>query len=382
MVAAFPLLAFLLATAPGLPQKSFEQIARQADEARTADRVNDAVVLYSQAVRLRPTWSEGWWWIGSLFYEQDRFPEAKNAFKRFVTIAAKPEPAYAFLALCEYETHDYDPALHHFQAWASKGWPGTTELIDVAVFHFALLLTQKGRFVAALYLLATEAGKLGDSPALVEAMGLASLHMANLPEDYPASRREMVWLAGKAALYASLRARGNGRADEYAGRLLAHYSHEPNVHYFRATLFGFQKEWAAAAEEYQQELQISPHYAGAMVELAFAHIYNFQPAKAVPLAERAVALEPNDPRAHHALGRALLEIQRFSESARELELAKQLAPDNAIVRFHLAKAYQKLGRKKDAEHERAAFDVLKDKEEVLAPPSEKIAIRRQLGRPR
>jgi tetratricopeptide (TPR) repeat protein len=189
----------------------------------------------------------------SLLYEQDRFAEAETALKRFVMISAKPAPAYAFLALCEYETHDYDRALQHFQSWAQKDSPGTSNLIDVAGFHWALLLTRQGRFPEALYLLAAKAKKLGDSPALTEAMGLASLRMLNLPEDYPPERRESVWLAGKAAFYGAIEE--FPRAQEYADKLLLHYAREPNVHYFRGTLFSFRGENAAAIQEYQQELQ-------------------------------------------------------------------------------------------------------------------------------
>src|SRR5208337_2031783 len=111
--------------------------------------------------------------------------------KRFVATAPKPGPGYAFLALCEYETHDYVSSLNHFRAWAKAGSPGNDALIDVAGFHWALLLTRGGQFTESLYLLSAKARKLGDTPALAEAMGLASLRVANLPEDYPSQKREL-----------------------------------------------------------------------------------------------------------------------------------------------------------------------------------------------
>ncbi len=362
-----------------LPQKSFDKIAKDAEAARTGDRVTEAIQLYSQGVRLRPSWGDGWWSLASLLYDQDRFPEAQAAFKRFVAIAPKPGPAYAFLALCEYETGDYDRALLHFQAWGRKGSPGTGELIDVAGFHWALVLTREGRFPQALYLLAAKAQKLGRSPALVEAMGLASLRITSLPEDYPPQRRELVWLAGEAAFYSAVNE--HGREEEYANKLLIHYGQEPNVHYFRGTLFGFQKEPAEAANEYQLELRLSPQHIPAMVELALLDIDDFNPTEAVPLGERAVGLDPNNSRAQYALGRALLETGRFQESADHLEIAKRLAPDSAPIRFALAKTYRAGGRTKEADRESAAFLSLRAKEEVLAPAQEKTAIREQAGGP-
>ncbi len=383
MVAVILFLVFLFGAAPtvsGTPQKSFAQIAKQADAARIADRVSDAIQLYSEGVRLRPSWSEGWWSLGSLLYDQDRFPEAQAAFRRFAAIATKPGPAYAFLALCEYESYEYQLALEHFEMWGRKGSPGTAELIDVAGFHWALLLTREGRFPEALYLLAGKAQKLGRSPALVEAMGLASLRMTNLPEDYPQERRELVWLAGEAAFYSAVHE--HEREEEYANKLLIHYNQEPNVHYFRGTLLGFQKERAEAAKEYQQELQLSPQHVPAMVELALVQIDDFNATEGAAMAVRAVALDPKNSRAQFALGRALLETDRFQESAGHLEIAKRLAPDSAPIRFALAKDYRALGRTKEAERESAAFLSLKAKNDVLAPTQQKNGRREQAGPPR
>lgn len=385
MLPAVLLAALLLAAipaSPATPQTGPEQTARQAEVARTAGRAVDAINLYREGVRLRPAWSEGWWWLGSLFYDQDRFSEAEAAFQRFASIAPKPAPAYAFLGLCEYEMRDYDRALRHFRLWAGKGWTGSTELIDVAVFHFGLLLTRDGRFVEALYLLATEAQRRGESPALAEAMGLASLRMKNLPEDYPPERREMVWLAGEAALHASLPPNDYERANEYARRLLLHYEQEANVHYFAGTLFRSEGKKVEAAQEFQRELQISPNHVPALVELARMNLDENQLGEALSFAKRAAELEPKNPEGHHILGRVLLATGQFQDSARELETAKQLVPDSATVRSHLAMAYSRLGRKKEADAELAAFMLLKEKEGVFAPPDEKTKLRNQPEPPR
>ena len=367
------LLLVLTAAFPGLcpaAQKSFDDIARAAEAARSADRLQDAIRLYSQGVNLHPSWQDGWWWLGSLYYEQDRFPEAARPLACFVGLAPKPGPAYAFLALSEYETKDYAGALEHFQQWALAGSPGTEELIDVASFHWALLLTRESHFVQALYLLTAKAQRRGGSPALTEAMGLASLRMARLPEDCPPDWRERVWLAGKAAFFASVVPHQFDRAQDYEDKLLLHYDQAPDVHYFRGTLFGFQKKREQAKTEYRQELRISPQHAPAMMELARLDLDDGQLAEALLLAKRADGLEPKNPAAHHILGQALFAGGHLQEGARELETARQMAPDSASIRFHLMTVYQKLGRTKDAEREMAVFETLKGKREVLLPPEE------------
>ena len=374
MVAVVPFLALLLTANPAAAQasKTFAQVAREADAARSSDQGQRAIDLYREGLKLRPAWSEGWWGLGTLLYDQDRFPEAEAAFQRFVATTSKPAPAYAFLGLCEYETKDYGQSLHHFRAWASHGWAGTSELIDVAMFHFGLLLARDGRFIEALYLLTTEVQRRGRSPALAEAMGLASLRMRSLPGDYPAEQREIVWLAGNSAVYAALPPNDFARADEFALRLLARYEKTANVHYYVGTLRGFEGKKEEAEKEFRRELELSPQHVGALLELARIDVEADRLPEGEEFAKRAVDLEPKNPETHHIFGRILLATDRVEEGAKELEAAKQLAPDGATIRSHLAMAYFRLGRKEEAKTEMAAFSELKAKEGVMVPPAEKI----------
>ena len=369
MLPVFPLLALLslaasAATAP--PQKSFDEIARQADRARFADRMTEAISLYREGVRLRPSWNEGWLWLGNLLYDQDRFPEAQASFTHFLALAPKPGPVWALKGLCEFELRDFAHSLQDLDTWVHGNYHGDNDLTDVAAFHWALLLTRERHFAQALYLLADRAQHKGESPLLVEAMGLASLRLPNLPEDYPPEFRERVWLAGKAAFYTSGHEFDHGQ--EYARRLLSAYGQQPEVHYFQGTLLKLQRMPAEAAQEFRKELQISPQHASAMLELAQIDIDFGQLNEAVSLARHAAQLEPTNPDTHHILGRALLVAGQAAESAQELELAERLAPDASAIHFHLAKAYQGLGRKEDAQREMAAYVSIKKKEGILERP--------------
>jgi tetratricopeptide (TPR) repeat protein len=349
-----------------------QEIARQAEEAQASDHLPNAVILYQKGLRFDPKWDQGWWSLASILYDEDRFPEAKDAFLQFVTLSSDPGPGYAFLALCEYETREYDQSLQHFRKWANKGWTGSSQLLDVAIFHFALLLTHEGSFGLALYFLSSEVQKNYSGPGLVEAIGLASLRMRNVPEDYPPERREAVWLAGEAAFYAASHVPDIGRANEYAQRLALHYDQQANVHYFLGTLRKSQSDYAGAATEYQRELQLSPNDAGAMVELAHLAEDEDRLEEAARLAKRASELDPKSPDAHTVYGAILLKSGSVEQGVRELEAAKKLVPDSASVRFQLAAGYRKLHRTEDAERETRAFNLLKDKREVIASPQEKL----------
>ena len=271
---------------------SFETIANQADAARSRNRVLDAIRLYREGTHLRPAWTDGWWYLGSLLYDQDRFPEASTAFQRLLATTAHRGPAHAFLGLCNYETGKYDDALAQFRAWGDAGWPGTPQLRDVAVFHFALLLARDGKFVESLYLMAPLAARLGDNPELAEAMGLASLRMRDLPANYPPDRRERIWLAGKAALFAAQSPADFERADEFAARLESRYPAQPEVHFFRAALYGFEGKKEEAEREYRQELRISPNHVPSLVALAAIDLEKAEVAEAGNLARQAAGADP------------------------------------------------------------------------------------------
>jgi tetratricopeptide (TPR) repeat protein len=366
------LISILLAAPLAAAQDRFESIASQADAARVQDHVQDAIRLYREGTRQRPPWSDGWWYLGSLLYDQDRFTEADAAFQHQLSSTSHRGPAYAFMGLCEYETGKYDEALAQFRAWAKAGWASTPELRDVAVYHFSLLLTRNGQFGESLFLLASEAPRLGDTPELIEAMGLASLRMRNLPGDYPPEQRERIWLAGKAALYARQSPRDFARADEFAVRLESLYPEQPEVHYFRGTLYGFEGKTAEAEREYRNELKISPNHAPALVALATIDLEKADLAEAGSLARQAVVADSSYGEAHHLLGRVLLQSGELQASASELETAKRLAPGSPAVRSHLAIVYTKLGRTQEAKAESAASLILESKEDVMAPAEEKL----------
>ena len=199
-----------------------------------------------------------------------------------------------------------------------------------------------------------------------------NIPMKKTPEDYPPELREAVWLAGEAMYYAAAHLPDFARANEYSRRLTVHYDQIANIHYFLGTLKKFQSDYAGAAQEYQRELQISPDNAAAIIELARLASDDNRIEEAAKLAKRATELDSNNPEAHSLYGSILLKSGTLEESVREFEAAKKLAPDSASVRFQLASAYRRLHRTVDAERETKAFNLLKDKAQVIASAEEKL----------
>lgn len=366
-----PLALLLIFSLPAATTSDrFAEIAHRAEAARNSDHLTEALRLYREAVRLRPTWSEGWRSLGSIYYDQDRFAEAAEAFRRYIATGTNVGPAYAFLGLCEYETRDYDRATEHLGYWVKKGSPGTAQLADVATVRWAELLTRNGRFFESLYLLDKKvATKYGPDSALVEAMGLAWMHLQSTPEDCPPERREMVWLAGSAGAWMS--AKKFDRAHEYLDQLGAYYGQQPEVHFLRGFVYEEEKKGTEAIAEYRQELKFSPRHATAMAKLAVLDVQFGDLDEARQVASQGVLLGPDNAQAHYALGRVLVADEKWPEAAQELETAKKLAPNSDRVHFYLAMVYRKLGRPDDAMRETAVYKQLMEEEETSRIANEK-----------
>src|SRR5580698_2342036 len=95
---------------------SLAALQTEASDAREQNRSQDAIRLYREALRLQPSWSEGWWYLGTLLYDQNAYIPARDALARLVQLEPKSPPtAWALLGLCEFETKNYPDSLHHLE---------------------------------------------------------------------------------------------------------------------------------------------------------------------------------------------------------------------------------------------------------------------------
>src|SRR5439155_20167775 len=202
MIPLFFLLLFAETQKSPFPTASqrFAQVSKEAAQAREHERLEEAVQLYREAVRLRPAWKEGWWYLGTMFYDQDRYEEARVALRRFTVLDPKVAAGWAFLGLCEYEAKAYDEALVHLQKGRTLGLDESSQLSAVTRYHIALLLTRSGQFEAALEVLMKFAEQGNEGPDFVEAAGLAALRKPLLPKELPPIERELVLQVGHAVM--------------------------------------------------------------------------------------------------------------------------------------------------------------------------------------
>jgi predicted Zn-dependent protease len=349
---ALVVLCLVQAQKAPMPAPGFPQLSKEATQAREGNRLVDAVRLYRQAVHLRPDWAEGWWYLGSLLYDQDHYLEARSALKRFTEIDPKAAPGWALLGLSEYETKQYRPALAHLRRARTLGLEASAELRDVAAYHEALLLTHFEQYEIALNILVDIAVRGAEKPATIEAAGVAALRKPILPGGLPASERELVLQVGRAVL--DVGERRAAQAPKDFEDLIARYPKSPELHYLYGAYL-LESDPDAGVRELKKELEISPRHVPAMLRIAFEYLKRSDAPEALPFARKAAEIEPQSFMAHAALGRTLVEVGDLAKGIQELELSKQQAPDSPQTRFALAAAYDKAGRAEDAARERAEF---------------------------
>lgn len=327
---------------------TFEELAAQAGAARRNNNISEAIDLYRQAVQLRASWVEGWWFLGTLSYATYRYADCEAAFDQFVKLDDKRPVAWSLLGLCEFETGKYDPALDHLRVGLA-GKDLAPEVEAGVRFHYGLLLTRAGLFDQGKRELARYAQGGAHEPMLMAGLGLNALHQPLLPAEAPAEMLEAVMKAGAAAR--SLILGKTDRAEAGMQELVKAYPTLAGVHYFYGTYLSYTRPDDAMAE-LRRELQLNPDNAdaGAMLALLLVHANDL--AGALPYARKAAAENASDALAEYAYGEVLLGTGDLRPAVARLETAERLDP--AALEYHmaLASAYSRVGRHEQARQER------------------------------
>jgi tetratricopeptide (TPR) repeat protein len=334
---------------------AFDQAVKNADQARDAGRLDEALDLYGKALQMRPNWAEGWWNAGTILYDRDRYADARDAFRNLVAIEPKRAHAWGMLGLCEYQTREYDRAVNSLQRGRTLGLTDNREIESVVRYHTAILYIRFEQFEVAFDILTEFVREGRESPKIIEAFGLTMMRMPFLPNELPPDKREQVLIAGRTGF--DIAAHRRDEARKALDELLARYPDSPNVHYVNG-VFLLSQDSDAALEEFRRELKTSPSHVPSLLQMAFEYLKRNEYETALPLAEQAAQLAPKMYPARNVLGRVLLELGQTERSIKELEEGARLAPNVPEMHYALARAYTRAGRKQDAAREREIFQRL------------------------
>lgn len=334
-------------------RSSFARIAKEAQEAKEANRVDDAIRLYNQALRIKPSWDEGWWDVGMLNYQLDRYEDGRDAFRHLTVTSPNVAVGWAMLGLCEFETKQYPEALVHLQKGIGLGLGQSEQISDVSTYHVALLLTRYERYEEAIKVLAEFSQHGKDTPDYVQAMGIAALRKPLLPAEAPPQEHELIMDVGR-AMYDTTALRMSEAQGEFKA-LIEKYPKQPNIHYLFGT-FLLYADANQALEQFKQELAINPNHVPTLVTMAGEYAQRQEYKQGLDYAKRAVEASRDNFAAHGVLGRILISGNiDIPLGIRELETARRLEPGSPQVHFFLSEGYAKAGRKADSAREREEF---------------------------
>jgi tetratricopeptide (TPR) repeat protein len=338
--------------AKAMSAADLEGLRKRADEARTSGRLVEAIELYKRAVAQDPSWIEGFWYLGTSYYDTDQAAPCRAAFARVVKAQPGNGAAWAFKGLCEFQLKAYDAALPDLVKAQDVGIGEPAGLVPVARYHRALLFARSGQYEGALQIY-SDLGRAGaDAETLTEPVGIALLRLPFVPAEVPPAKRDAVIAAGRAGL-AALSGRVEVAKQAYED-LVTRYPDVPNVHYAYAG-FLLRDHPDDALVQFREELRRSPDHAPAMVQIAQELIKRGDFEGALPFAAGAVKAAPRNFLAHRVLGQVKLAAGDVAGAVTELEAAAALEPSSPSIHYHLARAYQRAGRKSDADRERAEF---------------------------
>lgn len=334
---------------------AFEQLSKAADRARSENDNENAIRLYRRALSLRPAWPEGLWYLGILEYEKERFLDARDVLRRFVSYDPTAGPGWAVLGMSEFKSREYSRAFDHLRRAMALGMGGRKEMAQSVFYFVAVLLTRFEQYNESMNMLLAMVKSAQKTDLLVEPLGLAALRMPLLPAEIPPDRREMIRMAGQGAL--AVEAGRQDEAEKLFSGIVAAHPNEPGAHFLYG-VFLLDLRPADGIAEIKRELEISPFHVAARLRLVEEYLKEERFDESLMLAEEAVKLEPKDGPAHMMLGEVLLAKGDLAGGILELEASEKQAPETVRTRWDLLRAYTTAGRKDDAQREKEEIEKL------------------------
>jgi tetratricopeptide (TPR) repeat protein len=363
----------------------FQHIAQQAAAAREAGMSEDAIRFYQRAVKIRPDWDEGWWYLGSLYYDTDHYDQAIPAFKKLVELNPKLGLAWDLLGLSEFETKDYTNSLVHLERGQELGLEDNPEAVKVAKYHIALLFNLNGQFAKATEILTSGFEREHLPDQIKVALGMALLRIPLLPNQVDPSKDALIHAASETA---ALLAQNNlEQAMQSFQKVLKDYPDTPYLHYQYASALASASRYDEAEAQLRAEMRITPGSALPYLGIASIGLQRNHRQDALQSAERAVGLAPQSRAAHEMKRQALIALGKSEEAAKEAKTLSDLPSEAAEIDVNVARAYARgtaaprTRPEQTPEQDPGAVGNTEDKSATFAQLAAQATAAQQSGRP-
>jgi len=328
-------------------------LAERAKAASGRNQLDEAADLYRRALAFRPKWSEGWWALGTIEYDQDQYAKAAVDFERLIALQPKNGTGHAMLGLCQFELGKDDPALKNLLKAEQLGVIKDEQLRRVALYHMGVLELRARKFDDAKETLDQLARLRVKTKELTTALGLAVLLIS--PKDAPPEGTPGAAVVDRAGQAEELLAAKEYEQAKHAyAQLAEEFPAYPNLHFAFGRLLLETNETDKAVEQFQLELKRDPENVSSLLEIASVR-YQVDSQDGLPYAEKALKLAPRLPFVHYLVGILRLDTGDAAGSIPELEIAEKAFPNEARIYFSLGAAYARTGRRVEATKARAEF---------------------------
>jgi tetratricopeptide (TPR) repeat protein len=354
-------LAVPVLSAQSKPAVNFATLSSQANSARDADRLDEALALYEKALALRPSWAEGWWSVGTIRYDRNKYADAARAFRRLLALRPNDGTAHAFLGLCEFELGHDDAAFQHIEQSRKIGLSGDPQFQHVVLFHEGVLLQRSGKFERAQEDLQQLCLQGVESDEISSTLGLVLLRRKDThPPALSTEEGGIIAGIGHSACLAGQKKYDEGR--QILGTLVKQHPEYPAIHYAYGMFLLDAHAQQAAIDEFKREIENNPANVAAHLRIA-ATLYKTDSNAGIAYAQQAVKLAPGVPLGHYLLGLLLLDTNAHERAIPELEIARKSFPRESKLYFALGSAYASAGRTREAAQARATFERLQKEDQ-------------------
>ena len=339
-----------------LAQEAPQQLMRQAVEEQQAGRFAEAVTDYRTLVKQFPNIFEIRSNLGAALAGEGQYADAITEYQK--ALAIRPNSAVRLnLALAYYKSGELPKAvdtLKQVHAEDPVNLQATELLADCylqlgqnqnVISFLTPIWDEHPEDDALTYLLSTALvrnGQIAEGERIIDRIlkngdsAQARLLMGTakyMTADYPGAKADL----------------------EKAIQLDPHL---PDVYsYYGRTLFD-SGDHAGSQKAFEKELQLDPNDFVSNLDMGILLRANEKYEDALPYLRHALELRPGDPNVRYEISMIEMLQGQLAEAARDLESLTRDHPDFREAVWQLATVYTRMGRKEDAERERAIYGKL------------------------
>jgi tetratricopeptide (TPR) repeat protein len=349
------ILALGAATCLGQATADVDNQRRTAFALEQEGKNAEAEAAWRALQKVRPENPESYAHLGLLEARQQHYKEAVPLYRKALALNPAMPGLELNLGLALFKADELKPAIQTFEALLKQEPSSSPEAqrltVLIGMAHYGL----KEYAAAVPYLQEATASEPQNLPfrLLLAHSCLASKQYQCVLDVYHeiltlnAESAEADMLAGEAL---DEMQDHFGATQQFRAAVKAN-PQEPNVHFGLGYLLWGQGQFAEAAQEFQAELANVPNHVQALAYLADADIQLNHPEAARPLIEKTIRIDPGLEMAHLDLGILDADAGRRQDALRELKVAARLSPADVKVHWRLARLYQAMGRKEEADAE-------------------------------